>query len=216
MARNSKGNLDQVVTGQVTRENQAFSRMIRDMASLASAESEEQALSSNREALAAIYDAETDDDIWDADSAGPINAQFLGGCELDIYDLEVKYSRGQQGEQIKTPWVSADGKQMYVIVTAARISKAGEKKHFKLPGVGEAFQFNTSAQFLTAKLFTFYIRGRFGGATNNVLRAAIQATDLGEGRAVLKLVRVPERTMSGQGIMTDQTADSAPAGEPPF
>lgn len=202
MARKSNDEVDPIVTGNLTamaKSNSAFNRMIGDMAALASAETEEQTISSNREAIVAIYTAETDDDIWDADSVGPINAQVLGGCELDLYELEVKYSRGGEGsEKIKTPWVSADGKQMYLIVTAARISNAGEKKHFKLPAVGEMFQFNTSAQFLTTKLFTFYVRGRFGNGA--VLRAAIQSTDLGGGQAVLKLVRVPERVMTGQQV----------------
>lgn len=221
MARKSNDEVDQIVTGgTITRENQAFSRMIRDMAALATAENEEESVSSNREALAAIYNANTDDDVWDADSVGPINAQVLGGCELDIYDLQVKYSRGREdGEKIKTPWVSADGKQMYAIVTATRISKAGEKKLFRLPEVGETFQFNTSAQFLFAKLFTFYVRGKFGAGTGNVLRAAIQATDLGGGQAVLKLVRIPDRVMSGQTVMGTSTEPvdlSVADTEPPF
>jgi hypothetical protein len=173
-------------------ENSPFRRMLNDMSQLAQAEEESSAFMGD--SLAAIYNAEDDDAVWDADMTGPFNAQHLAGCELDLYDMRIVYSRGREnGEDINSPWVSQDGKKMYALVTAARISSAGEKRIINLPKVGEQFIFNTSAQFLTAKLFTFWTRGKFGnGAT---MTAAVQATELGDGKAVLKLVRVPERVI---------------------
>lgn len=204
MARKSNGDVDPIVTGEVaTRGSGAFQAMVRDMAAIATAESED-GPAFMTEALAAIYGAETEDELWEADMSGPINAQFLGGCELDILNLAVKYSRGGDDSDIQTPWVAADGRQMYLLVTAVRISNAGEKRNFRLPKVGEEFQFNTSAQFLTAKLMGFYRRGRIG--QGNVLRAMIQETKLDEKRKVLKLTRVPERVMSGQATIPDSEA----------
>lgn len=177
----------------VDNPNHPFQRMLRDMAALATVAAEDDSF--RGDSLAAIYNAETDDDIWDADSNGSLNAKDLAGCELALYDLAVKYSRGGNDDEMHTPWVTSDGKKMYLLVTAARISKAGEKKRINLPAVGEQFQFNTSAQWVAAKLFTFYTRGKFGsGATMN---AAIESTELPDNKTVLKLVRVPERAVSG-------------------
>lgn len=187
-----------------------FARMLRDMAALATAEDNNAAFMGD--AIAAIYNAGDDDDVWDADMSGPLNAQHLAGCELEFYDLQVKYGRGgtgTDGKKIETVWIAPDGKQMYLLVTAARISNAGAKKHVNLPALGEQFQLNTSAQFLAAKLFTFYVRGKFGNGKS--MRGAIQSTDLGAGQAVLKLVRVPERAVNVQG-----TVEDVPLGEPPF
>jgi len=201
-------------------ENSPFRRMLNDMSAVAQAEAESATFMGD--ALAAIYGAESEDDIWDSDMSGPLNAQHLGGCELTLYELRVFFSRGRDGDEITTPWVSADGKKMYILVTAARISDAGRKKFIKLPDVGEQFQFNTSAQFLTAKLFTFWTRGYFG--SGKTMNAAIQSTDLGDGKAVLKLVRVPERVVQAKAEPYDDhyeedasvVNEGVPAGEPPF
>jgi hypothetical protein len=170
--------------------------MVNDMARLATVETEGSAIVGD--ALARIYSAETDDEIWDADGCGPMNAQHIAGCELVLYDLAVKFSSGnvtgRDGKPMQTPWVTPDGKKMYITVWCARISTAGGAPHVQLPDVGEAFTFTTGAQYLTAKLFTFYVRGRFGDGKS--MRAAIQSTDLGDGQAVLKLIRVPERAAS--------------------
>lgn len=184
-----------------------FGRMLTDMARIATVESEDATFTGD--ALAAIYNAKTEDDIWESDMTGPINAKVLAGCELALYDLSVKYSRNRRDdeEELKTPWVAPDGKRMYVLVTAARISNAGHKRLINLPEVGEQFQFNTSAQYLTAKLFTFHTRGFFGNG--KTMNAAIQGTDLGDNRAVLKLVRVPERAVQS----TVQRDDRYPVSE---
>lgn len=182
---------EETITGTVDNSETPFRRMLQDMSHVATAESEDANFMGD--ALAAIYNADSDDDIWEADMSGPLNAQHLAGCELALYELSVKYSRGDKNE-IQTPWISPDGKKMYVLVTCCRISNAGAKKHINLPSVGEQFQFNTSAQFLTAKLFTFWTRGKFG--SGNTMNAGIQATDLGNGQAVLKLVRVPDRALT--------------------
>lgn len=200
--------------GEVTGTDTPFLRMLHDMSLVATAEAENATF--NGDTLAAIYNAETDDDIWDADTTGPLNAQHLEGCELALYELAVKYSRGGNGrDELKTPWLAPDGKKMYVLVTAARISKAGEKKLINLPAVGEQFEFNTSAQFLTAKLFTFWSRGRFGnGAT---MEAAIEGTDIGEGQTVLKLIRVPERVIRvTPEHQAREVPSDVPVSEPPF
>lgn len=203
----SSGISTQTANGVVDNSETPFRRMVHDMALVATAEAENATF--NGDTLAAIYNAESDDDVWDADMAGPLNAQHLAGCELALYELSVKYSRNGR-DDIETPWITPDGKKMYVIVSAARISKAGEKKLINLPAVGERFEFNTSAQYLTAKLFTFWSRGRFGNGES--MNAGIQGTDLGDGKQVLKLIRVTERTV----VIQKATESPDFATEPPF
>lgn len=209
MAPRAKSDVAQTspVNGEVAIPS-PFERMLSDMSIIATVEAEDATFMGD--ALAAIYTAESDDDIWDADMSGPLNAQHLAGCELALYDLSVKFSRGGR-DDIKTPWVTPEGKQMYVLVTAARISNAGAKRHVNLPEVGEQFQFNTSAQFLTAKLFTFWKRGRFGSGVT--MKAGIQSTDLGNGQAVLKLVRVTDRVVQGNVVKRDDRYPVSESGE---
>jgi hypothetical protein len=161
-----------------------YQRMIRDMSRIASVDTSSAAFTGD--VLSRIYEATSDDEIWDADDQPPMNAQHLAGCELRLIELAVKYSRGNS--EFVTPYVTDDGRQFFLLVTAERISDTGDNKRImRLPEIGERFTFNTSAAYLTAKLFTFWSRGRFGnGATMDAL---IQAIDLGGGQAVLKLAR---------------------------
>lgn len=186
--------VDQTVTNVTSTKNLSpFQAMIRTMEMEATADVENAEFRGDD--LTPVLTAETEEEIWEADERGPLNAQHLAGCELELIDLAVKYSRGGQSD-IQTPFVSNDGKKMYLIVTAARISDANDKGNvIKLPPVGETFQFNTSARYLTVKLFQFYRLGYFGGNTGKTLEAMIRETDLGDGQAVIKLRPIPRRAV---------------------
>jgi hypothetical protein len=86
-----------------------------------------------------------------------------------------------------------DGKQMYLMVTMARISDAGEKSDRILPSVGETFQANTSARFVVAKLWWLSTHGYIDAEGGKVAEVKVQATDLGGGQSVIKLMPVPQR-----------------------
>jgi hypothetical protein len=184
------GDVETSIGGHVVNTNQTpFQRMIRHMEMDATMDVEEGRFSGDD--LNEILSAETEEDLWAAGEAGPLNAQHLAGCELALTDLQVKYSRGES--DIATPFVSGDGKKMYFLITAHRISDAGEKAHLRLPKVGQDFQFNTSARFLAAKVWMFYSRGYFGGDSGKSFECAVHETDLGGGTGVLKIRPIPTR-----------------------
>jgi hypothetical protein len=169
-------------------------RMIRTMEMEATADAET-ATGDNAD-LNALLSAESDEDLWDADERPPLNAQHLAGCDVEILDVRVKYSRGNS--DMGSTFVTSEGKKMYLLVTAVRLSDPETKTAVQLPKIGEEFEFNTSARYLTTKLFQFYLRGKINRDNGTTLTAFIRATGLEEGQAVLKL-RPPRtvRTVNG-------------------
>lgn len=141
--------------------------------------------------IVGILSAESVEDMFEADLQGPLGLRDLDGCELAVYDVNVKFGRGND-ESIKTMFTDEDGRQMYVIVSAARISDAGNRKDRILPTVGETFQFNTSARFALAKLWWLRTHGYVGDGKS--FEVTVEATDLGGGQSVIKLKPVPQRT----------------------
>lgn len=169
-------------------------RMIRVMEMEATADAET-ATGDNAD-LNAILGAETDEELWDADERPPLNAQHLAGCDVEILDVRVKYSRGNS--DMGSTFVTSDGRKMYLLVTAVRLSDPETKTAVQLPKIGEEFEFNTSARYLTTKLFQFYLRGKINRDNGAKLTAFIRATGLEEGQAVLKLRPPrPVRTVNG-------------------
>lgn len=143
-----------------------------------------------------ILEAETEQEMFDADQQGPLNFQHLAGCELAIYDVSVKFGRGGN-DDIKTMFIDPEsGKQMYLWVTAARISDAGNKSTVKLPGIGEQFQLNTSARYCVAKLWWLSTHGKIDRDSGASYEVKVDSTDLGGGQAVIKLLPVPKRSVS--------------------
>lgn len=175
-----------------------FQIMLRAMAMEATAEM----ASFAGDDLNPILTAETEEEIWDADERGPLNFQHLEDCEIAILDVTVKYSRGAS-DQIQTPFVvtqpGPDGqpttKKMYLLITAVRLSDAGEKQHLRLPVVGEVFQANTSARYVVGKIWAFYTRGYINPDTGKTLEAVVKGIDLGDNNTVLKLRPMPRRSV---------------------
>lgn len=173
-----------------------FQIMLRAMAMDATADAESNTFSGDD--LNAILTAENESDIWDADERGPLNFQHLADCEIAIMDVNVKYSRGTNTE-IQTPFIVKDDKgnsrKMYLLVKCVRLSDAGEKKHLRLPAVGEVFEANTSARFVAAKIWAFYIKGYINPDTGKTLECVVKEIDLGGDQAVLKLRPMPRRVV---------------------
>jgi hypothetical protein len=197
VTKSDKTDVDQTVTEPTNVTAQTpFQRMIRAMEMDATAEVEEGRFSGDD--LNVILSAESEDELWEAGEAGPLNAQHLAGCELALVDVQVKYSRGES--DILTPFQTTDGKKMYFLISAYRLSDAGTKPHIKLPAVGEQFQFNTSARFLATKIWAFYVRGYISPDSGKTLECSIFETDLGGGTAVLKLRKVPSRVVRTETV----------------
>jgi hypothetical protein len=194
-AKSDNTQVDQNVTEPAAVIQQTpVQRMIRVMEMEATADAET-ATGDNAD-LNAILGAETDEELWDADERPPLNAQHLAGCDVEILDVRVKYSRGNS--DMGSTFVTSEGKKMYLLVTAVRLSDPETKTAVQLPKIGEEFEFNTSARYLTTKLFQFYLRGKINRDNGTTLTAFIRATGLEEGQAVLKL-RPPRtvRTVNG-------------------
>lgn len=193
MAQKRNTDVDQNVT-EVTNVNPPtpFQQMIKAMAMEATAAAENAQFTGDE--LTPMLTAETEDDIWEADERGPLNFQHLVGCEVEIIDVEVKYSRGSNAE-IQTPFITSDGKKMYLLVTLARVSDATERREIRLPEIGEIFQANTSAKYVTTKIWMFYVRGFINRDQGKTLEATIRETELGDGTAVLKLRPIPRRPL---------------------
>lgn len=169
-----------------------FQLMLRAMEMDATADVENAKFTGDN--LNALLTAESEDEIWDADERGPLNFQHLADCEIAITDVQVKYSRGNNSE-IESPFITQDGRKMYLLVNAYRLSDAGEKAWLRLPAVGEMFQANTSAQFVTTKIWAFYSKGYINPDTGKVLETVVKEIDLGDNQAVIKLRPMPRRVV---------------------
>jgi hypothetical protein len=171
-----------------------FQRMLRAMELEATAEVENAVFSGDN--LNGILNAETEEELWEADERGPLNGQHLAGCELSLIKVTVKFSRAGRSDEISSAFVTGEGRKMYLIVDAVRLSEANDKGNLiRLPEVGEVFQFNTSATFLTAKIWAFYTRGYIDADSGKQLECVVKEIDLGDGQAVLKLRPMPRRSV---------------------
>lgn len=190
------GTPDAVITN--VQSQKPFWRMIAGMAMDATLETETEAFDGDDVNMTAILTAETDDEIWDADERGPLSFRDLAGCEIEIIDLDVKFSRGARptGDEIKSVFIDPQtGKQMYLLLTCVRIAETGdEDNRIRLPEIGEQFQANTSARYLLPKLWRFYQLGKIDPQNGKRLACRVRATDLGDGQAVLKLRPLPKRS----------------------
>ncbi|HVH71542.1 MAG TPA: hypothetical protein VNB49_10580 [Candidatus Dormibacteraeota bacterium] len=190
------GDVDRNVTEPVAvQPMSAFQRMLRAMEQDATAASEDQSFTGDD--LTAILEAETVEEMFEAADRGSLNIQHLAGCDLELIDVEVKYSRGGQSD-IVTPFITSpdkDGnrKKMYLLITAVRISDAQDKPNIKLPKMGEIFQFNTSARQVTAEIWWLYTRGKIDADTHTRMQVHVKEVDLGGGQAVSKLRPVTKR-----------------------
>lgn len=190
MARQNESGSE--VTG-VTRRPSPVEQMVRAMAMDATMDVETEFTGDD---ILGILNAETEDEMWEADQQGLINFQILGDCELAIESVQVKFGRPRDAgeEEIKTMFKDPEtGRQMYVLVNCHRISDAGAKRGIVLPKVGESFQANTSARFVVAKLWWLVTHGLIDAEAGKTYEVRVIATELGNGRAVIKLDKVPQR-----------------------
>lgn len=158
-----------------------FQRQCKIMAGMAEIEATDTEYTGDD--IMAILNAEDEAAMWAADDRAQLNAKVLSGCELEIYGFGIRFS-GNEGiaSVFRDP---SSGKRMYVLLDSARINAAGESNLYRLPGVGEKFQWNTSARFIVAKIMWLNAHGAFDNGKS--VRCRIEGTDLGDGRSVEKL-----------------------------
>jgi hypothetical protein len=149
-----------------------------------------------------ILTAESEVEMWEGDELPGYNAKVLSGTNLNIYGVQVKFSR-ETDEEMSTALIGPKSRRkMYLLVHSSRIDNAAtHARTYRLPEVGEEFIWNTSARYLVAKLFWLLSRGYFDG--DKAVKARILGTPLGGGKSVEKL----------KPLMGDTLAGTA---EPPF
>ena len=85
---------------------------------------------------------------------------------------------------------------MYLLIHSELLNSAGGLGAiYKLPSVGEAFTWNTSARYIVAKLYREMKFGRFDNG--GYVDVRIEGTDLGHGKSIEKLALVGAPTMAG-------------------
>jgi hypothetical protein len=175
-------------SGTVTAPD-AFAKLVIKMAGMATLDESEGRVSGQD--IIPILEAESEEEMWDADERPGYNAKVLSGCELNLYSFEVKFGTGEDSD-IKTPFVDpGSGRQMYILIESARISDTGDKrKEYRLPEIGERFVWNTSARNIVGKLFWMLDHGWFDSGRSAV-QVLIKGTPLGGGRSVEKLKKLP-------------------------
>lgn len=163
----------------------AFEILCREMGFRAKVEDDGSANAAAVQQLEAILNAESEEDMWDADERAQIGGRDLVDVEMTIYGFSVKYGSGGADDDedsvnsfFKDP---ETGKQMYVLVEAARTGRIPSSNKLALPEVGEKFVWNTSARLLVAKLFWLDRNAKIP------VSAVIRDVKLPGKRAVLKL-----------------------------
>lgn len=166
--------------------------MLTDLENIATEENASQAFTGDD--IAGILMAETEAEMWDADNLPQRNAKVLSGCELRIYGFEVRLSTDTE---ISTILIGPKGqRKMYLLVHAELLNSAGGLGNiYKLPSIGEAFTFNTSARYIVAKLYREMKFGRFDN--DGYVDVRIEGTDLGSGKSIEKLALVGAPTLAG-------------------
>jgi hypothetical protein len=165
-----------------------FQKLVRRMADMAVLD--ESASRVSGEDINAILEAETEEAMWDADELALYNAQKLSGCDLQVTGFEVRF--GSSDGDIKTPFTTSDGRQMYLLVSSFRITEHTDHKEIRLPEVGVEFVWNTSARNIVGKLFWMLDHGWFDPNSDKPVQFRIAGTKLTGGRSVEKIKPVPE------------------------
>jgi hypothetical protein len=199
MAASKQGGSDvaEVQAGTVTAPN-AFQSLVKKMSAMAELEASQGTGMMAGQDIIPILEAQTEEEMWDADELSTYNAKTLSGCEIQIYGFGVKFGTGDDPD-ITTPFTDANGRQMYLLVQAARISEAGKKREVNLPNVGDVFTWNTSARNIVGKLFWMLEHGWFDEGAKPV-RLRIEGTSLAGGKkSVEKLKPLTPASMVNTG-----------------
>jgi hypothetical protein len=128
-----------------------------------------------------ILTAESEDDIWDADNAGTIQARDIRDMEVEILDIVPVVSTRQDLENSKGYYVSMNA--VCLGAPADILRKTGLI-------VGDSFVLQTGATRIISKVRAFEAKGWLP------MRGVIAGTDTSSGNVVLRFKRLPERTQS--------------------
>jgi hypothetical protein len=175
--------------------------MLRKMAGMATADFDQR--KNSVDDLNVILDA-SDEEFWDSDERIAISAKTLSGCVIEIRDFDVKYGDSAVGDDdITSPFISPDGRQMYLLIEASMIDKRQQvEKLLKLPEVGEIFQFNTSARYVVAKIMSAHNRGWLDD--NRTLRVRVVGTPIKNGKQRVEKLKEADAPYVASGVVQSE------------
>jgi hypothetical protein len=156
----------------------AFRRML-DQMELEAVQGDEEFTSPMVTGIVSILEAESTEEMWEADELDQTGGRDLVDVEQIIYAYTVKFSNNPTIESV---FRDSQNRRMYLLIRSARLE------------TGEEFVWNTSAPLLVGKILWLANREMFP------VECVIRGTDLGGGQAVLKLKPIPKRAYSQDPI----------------
>jgi hypothetical protein len=156
----------------------AFWKFCRLLGSRATVEAEDSSF--DETAIEAILLADTEDEMWEADNRGPIGGNKLQGVEMQLLEVEVKFSRSS-GNEMRSVFIDPEtGRPFYILVTAVRIDD--DPRYNPAIKQNDKFVFNTSAPRLVSKIVWLEQHGILSETV-----VMVEGIELGGGQEVLKL-----------------------------
>lgn len=125
----------------------------------------------------AIYEADSEEEMWQADERPQIGGRDLADVEQIIYGFTVKYGSGDDDDVSSDFKDPETGRDLYLLVEAARLDN------------GEPIIWNTSASGIVSKLDWLDRHGAFPR------ECVIREIKLSGRRTKLKLQPVPKRAV---------------------
>jgi len=127
-----------------------------------------------------LLDAETDEEIWDADQGGTFQGKDCVGLEIQVNSLTVVLSKREDIVSRQGYYISADA-----------VCLGGPAEVLKSLGlsVGEQFVFQTGAPLIVTKLRAFEARGRLP------VKGVVTGLKTGTDNTLLKLRPLPVRAI---------------------
>jgi hypothetical protein len=152
----------------------AFERMLERMELAAKSEDEDFG-NPMLTGIVGILEAETEEEMWDADDLAQIGGRNLRDVEQRIIGYDVRFSTNPN---VQSVFKDSQGRGMYLLVRSIRYDTGAE------------FIWNTSAPLLVGKILWL--------ADRDMLPAdvVIRGTHLGGDQWVLKLKKMPERVQA--------------------
>lgn len=132
--------------------------------------------------IAALLDAKTEDEIWDADKGSAIQMRDAIGLEIEIMEFHFLYGDDPGKATRSGTYISCDA--ITIGGPADLLRKLGTYP-------GDAVTLQTGAELIVAKLTAL----RHADALP--AKAVIAGTETRSGNTVLRLVRAPVRTVPG-------------------
>jgi len=178
--------------GKVIPANEAWIKFLTHMEDLATLDAASGGTGIDGSQVLAILGAATEAEMWEADNLPRIGGRDIADVEMKLDDFTVKFGEipdPDDPDAINTIFVGPrTGKQMYLLIPAVRLSP-GPRHTIPHIGVGQEFNWNTSAPLIVAKMFWLRQNGKLPGQM-----AVIRETPIKGGKQkVIKLEELAER-----------------------